>query len=192
MLENVDKLPSCNKLASAALVNSCSQLDHSSTLSSDQGVQALLDKAKSIYSTRLAICELIEVGARIPDVCSPFKPTDALVPQTGIRGFFNRNGPTRPVGEYKLYDEETAKHLETCASALSKEPQWWTSYSNAKQNAIVICQAMRAEVEKGNVPPFPRCLFSPSADIFDRRCDCILQAHDRTDFQVYRRHGPCH
>ncbi|OKL55663.1 hypothetical protein UA08_08963 [Talaromyces atroroseus] len=38
--------------------------------------------------------------------------------------------------------------VEKCLSGLESRPQWWTSYSNSRQNAIVICQAARVETEK--------------------------------------------
>ena len=38
--------------------------------------------------------------------------------------------------------------MEQCLKALESRPQWWTSYSNNRQNAMVICQAARIETEK--------------------------------------------
>lgn len=40
------------------------------------------------------------------------------------------------------------KDLEQCLRSLESRPQWWTSYSNNRQNAIIICQASRIEAEK--------------------------------------------
>lgn len=38
--------------------------------------------------------------------------------------------------------------LEQCLKTLESRPQWWTSYSNSRQNALIICQASRMEKEK--------------------------------------------
>lgn len=149
IMDSVDKMPSCQKLASAAIVNSCSNLNHKSTLSTDQGVDAMLEKAQSIYAARLAVCELIDVNAPIPDACNPFRPSQRNTRKTGFSGWFNNNGPTDPVPYYEVYEDETAQHLDLCASSLASKPQWWTSYSNARQNGLMMCYAMRAQIERG-------------------------------------------
>lgn len=149
IMDAVDKMPSCQKLASAAILNSCSSLNHKSTLSTDQGVDSMLEKAQSIYAARLAVCELIDVNAPIPDACNPFRPTQRNTRKTGFRGYFNDNGPTDPIPYYKVYEDQTAQHLDLCASSLASKPQWWTSYSNARQNGLVMCYGMRAQVERG-------------------------------------------
>ncbi|KAI7969967.1 hypothetical protein EIK77_000363 [Talaromyces pinophilus] len=47
-----------------------------------------------------------------------------------------------------IADDFTAPIVEGCLRGLESRPQWWTSYSNSRQNAIVICQAARIEIEK--------------------------------------------
>lgn len=39
--------------------------------------------------------------------------------------------------------------LGRCLKALEERPQWWTTFSNNVQNALVICAAMRQAIEKG-------------------------------------------
>lgn len=41
--------------------------------------------------------------------------------------------------------------LEQCLKSLESRPQWWTSYSNNRQNAMIICQASRIEAEKEEI-----------------------------------------
>ncbi|GLA81240.1 hypothetical protein AtubIFM56815_004882 [Aspergillus tubingensis] len=43
------------------------------------------------------------------------------------------------------------RHLESCLRSLESRPQWWTSYSNSRQNAVVICQAARFENEREEI-----------------------------------------
>lgn len=38
--------------------------------------------------------------------------------------------------------------VEQCLKALESRPQSWTSYSNSRQNAMVVCQAAQIETEK--------------------------------------------
>jgi hypothetical protein len=47
-----------------------------------------------------------------------------------------------------IADDFLAPVVEACLRGLESRPQWWTSYSNSRQNAIVICQAARIEIEK--------------------------------------------
>lgn len=150
-MATVEKLPSCNRVASAALLNSCSGLDSSALTEaeSDKGSDLLLGEAKAIYAARLAVCELLEANTEIPQACSTFVPTKKNTRKQGIRGFLTPNGVTAPVVHYLYYDEVTDRHLKQCSAALGSKPQWWTSYSNARQNAAVMCHAMRADVEKG-------------------------------------------
>ena len=89
-----------------------------------------MDDLKSVYATRLAICELRSAGAPIPPKCESFAP--ALNNDKG-----------------KAYDKGDNRDLSHCLKSLESRPQWWTSYSNNKQNAIVMCRAARVEIEKG-------------------------------------------
>ena len=52
--------------------------------------------------------------------------------------------------------------LEQCLKALESRPQWWTSYSNSRQNAMVICQASRIEVEKEELLELHRSILRSS------------------------------
>ena len=140
-MESVAKLPICNKIASAGLLNSCAELDHASTVSLDKSLDVMLEKSKNIYAARLAVCELDDASALVPKECQAFRPDERS-------SFFRLLLPGRRT-DYPVYDDETAGHLDRCLKALSRNPQTWTSYSNARQNAIVMCHAMRASIEKG-------------------------------------------
>lgn len=148
-VQSVKNLPSCYKVASAALLNSCSELDQSSKPDTEHGIGTMLEKAKSIYATRLAICELLETNVPIPQSCSPFKPTEHTGRMTGFRIPFTRSKNSAPNAQYQDYDDTTEKYLGRCTADLSLRPQWWTTYSNAKQSALFMCHAMRAQLEKG-------------------------------------------
>ena len=153
IIRTVEALPACNKVASAALLHSCSGLDESAT-SSDRdnaGINDLLEESKSIYATRLAVCELLEAANAVPDACSAFVPTKKTTRKRGFKGIFGAKETSQPVVHYQDYDEATERDLKRCTVALGSKPQWWTSYSNARQNAVVMCHATRAQVEKGTL-----------------------------------------
>lgn len=145
-MDKVEKLPSCQKLASQALLNTCSEIDHATSLATDKGVDVMLERSKSIYATRLAICELMDANADIPPSCSLFRPVEHASKANGFRGFVVHGRFTKPK---KPHNFDDGRDLDQCSLSLSSNPVWWTSYSNARQNAVLLCHSMRAELEKG-------------------------------------------
>lgn len=145
-MNKVEKLPSCQKLASQALLNTCSEIDHATSLATDKGIDVMLERSKSIYATRLAICELMDANAVIPASCSPFRPVENDSKFNGFRGFIVNGYFTKPTTQHKFEDHGD---LDQCSASLSSNPVWWTSYSNARQNAVLLCHSMRSELDKG-------------------------------------------
>lgn len=139
LLESMKSAPSCNRLAATKLVTSCQSISGKDNgLGSDNYVT--LERIRSLYAARLAICELDGAGASIPASCSPVAVS---LPQK--RTFFGFSGKYKPQNDI----EDIPQHLvEYCLKSLESRPQWWTSYSNSRQNALVICQAARIEGEK--------------------------------------------
>lgn len=149
IMRDVEKLPSCNKIASQALLNSCSALESPESAESEQrGPDMMLDETKSIYAARLAVCELSGARATVPEGCTSFLPNSHTGKKTGLRGFIGLNRLSAPTTSYDHYGDVTEHSLDKCLGALESKPQWWTSYSNSRQNAVVMCHAMRSEVEK--------------------------------------------
>ncbi|KAL1955759.1 hypothetical protein VTO42DRAFT_8157 [Malbranchea cinnamomea] len=139
LLDSMKSSPSCSKLAVTNLITSCQQLssDGSDAAGSNQGN---LDRLKSLYAARLAVCELTGAGARIPGEC--FSMTDlhtARPIKTSVHGY-------RPTTDNSMVIKDS--QLDSCLQALESKPQWWTSYSNNRQNAAIMCQAARIEVER--------------------------------------------
>ncbi|GKZ93620.1 hypothetical protein AnigIFM63604_002065 [Aspergillus niger] len=56
----------------------------------------------------------------------------------------------------------TKGQLESCLRSLESRPQWWTSYSNSRQNAVVICQAARFENEREEIIALHRSIIEGS------------------------------
>ena len=151
LIKNVESLPSCAKIASSALLHSCSALEGSikhdeSDLS--RGSDLFVDEEADIYSARLAVCELSGADFSIPKECQPFVPTEQSKKKRGFRGFWSKTGPSEPTALFQYYDEITLNNLQQCRKALGSTSQSWTSYSNNRQNAVVMCRAMRSEVDK--------------------------------------------
>lgn len=140
LLESMKSSPSCNRIAATRLLASC-QSAETNTKDSATDASMILDNVKSLYAARLAVCELTGAGAAIPSSCSPLHVSikqgrEALKSVAG-----DRSGS-------KMVDSIPTTLLESCLKSLESRPQWWTSYSNSRQNAMVICQAARIEIEK--------------------------------------------
>ncbi|EED23402.1 nuclear membrane fusion protein Kar5, putative [Talaromyces stipitatus ATCC 10500] len=135
LLESMKSSPSCSRIAAMKLLTSCQSLS-SSEPSGGAEIADTLDRVKSIYAARLALCELSGAGASIPLSCSSIRiASDAAYDESGI-------------DLVDIADDFSASVVEGCLRGLESRPQWWTSYSNSRQNAIVICQAARIEIEK--------------------------------------------
>lgn len=117
------------------LLTSCQSLSSSDT-SGGAEIAHTLDRVKSIYAARLALCELSGAGATSPLSCS------------SIRIAADRIHNESAIDPMDIADDFAAPIVEGCLRGLESRPQWWTSYSNSRQNAIVICQAARIEIEK--------------------------------------------
>ncbi|KAB8219404.1 hypothetical protein BDV33DRAFT_204527 [Aspergillus novoparasiticus] len=140
LLESMRSFPSCNRIAASRLVKSCQSV-REKTNHIDPETYRVLEHTRALYAARLAICELDGAGTHIPNACLPvtFPPPQ----KKGIFGFSLKS-------EFPVNDVDTVsvQLLESCLKSLESRPQWWTSYSNSRQNAFIICQAARIENEK--------------------------------------------
>ena len=137
ILTSMQASPSCHRLAASKLLNSCQSIE-----GAPSDTEPSLDDVKSLYAAQLAMCEIISAGSAIPQQCKPLTPG---YESKGRRGFYGivSEGRQRP-------DHNSGNaQLSQCLQALESRPQWWTSYSNSRQNAVVMCRATRVEIEKG-------------------------------------------
>lgn len=139
LLSSMQASPSCNRLAASTLLNSCQNIEGSTHY-----IEANLDDIRSIYAAQLAMCEISSAGLTIPQECKPLQPVNQ---PPGLQDSQRHpsEGNVRPG-----IDKSVGKRqLSQCLRLLESRPQWWTSYSNSRQNAMVMCQAARVDIEKG-------------------------------------------
>ncbi|KAK5016949.1 hypothetical protein LTR39_001814, partial [Cryomyces antarcticus] len=179
IIRSLQTSPSCNRIATATLLNSCSSLDaHGGADKSS--TESILDEVKSVYAARLAVCELTGAKATIPDQCSSFVPVERDGKRQGFGGFLRRKGRRSKATEYTAdYDDITEVQLEQCLRALESRPQWWTSYSNARQNAVIMCQATRSEIEKDELLSLHKSMAGVTSDITLGLSKAVLEAEAR-------------
>lgn len=153
LLDSLKTSPSCNRIAANKLVTSCQDFGGKGNTVPDN--HETLDRIRSIYAARLAICELDGAGASVPSPCLPVTST----PSTSKSRF---SFATRSKAPDNSSDVVSHELLEQCLRALESRPQWWTSYSNSRQNAMVICQASRMEVEQEELLNLHRSILKSS------------------------------
>ncbi|KAJ9200341.1 hypothetical protein DTO164E3_3048 [Paecilomyces variotii] len=144
LLESMQSSPSCNRIAASKLLASCKSIEKSAS-NERQPTLTSLDRVKSVYAARLALCEIAEAGAAIPSSCSPLYISSS--PKKAVSGsIFGQQWATPD-----QLNPSSMESLDLCLHALESRPQWWTSYSNSRQNAVMICQAARFDIEKEEV-----------------------------------------
>jgi len=145
ILETLETAPSCHRVATLTLINSCQSLERSAS------TEVALYETREEYATKLAMCELSGAKASISSICANFIPSSKTCRKNRSNGFFRRSQQTEDVPGEVCYPEVSRHQVRQCISALHSKPQWWTSYSNALQNVVVVCQASRSAIEKGKL-----------------------------------------
>ena len=155
IVDSLKHAPSCNRLAVATLIESCKSLE-STDGANERDSYLVLDGVKSAFAARLAVCELMGAHATVPEQCWPLIPRNETTLEEGKRfrcflpgSHCTAGGNGKAVSSARVYQQVSQRQVAHCLSALESKPQWWTSYSNARQNAISICHAARSEIEKG-------------------------------------------
>ncbi|KAH6633066.1 hypothetical protein C7974DRAFT_392059 [Boeremia exigua] len=139
--------PTCTRMAASHLMNECKLLEHAPDFAKSRP-EAYLDNVKTEYAAKLAVCELL--SAQPPSTASPPPHCDILVPSSRAcsRGSWWSQAPPNP--DKQCYPEYKDYQYSQCLKTLQSSPQYWTSFSNARQNAVVMCQASRDAIEREN------------------------------------------
>ena len=141
LLTSMQASPSCNRLAAWTLLNSCQNIEGSA-----YDHEGSLDDTKSIYAAQLAMCEISSTGLDLHPECEMLKLT---ISNDGLRkpGGYSTDGKVNHRSQKKVGKRE----LSQCLRSLESRPQSWISYSNNRQNAVVMCQAARVDTDRGKV-----------------------------------------
>ena len=140
--------PTCTRMAASHLMNECKLLEHAPDFAKSRP-EAYLDNVKTEYAAKLAVCELLSAQPMNP---TPPANCDILVPASrhcGKGGSWWHARPEVP-SEKQCYPDFKEYQYTQCLKRLQSTPQYWTSFSNARQNAVVMCQASRDVIEREN------------------------------------------
>ncbi|KAL9091377.1 MAG: hypothetical protein Q9159_001461 [Coniocarpon cinnabarinum] len=145
VLAEMEHAPSCNRLAMTVLIDSCK------TLQPDKSTNNALDLVKSAFAARLAVCEHLGAGGDIPDKSKTDRDRSERSFTCRVRGARCSQAREDAVTKASEYSDINQRQVSDCTKALNSQDKWWMSYSNAIQNAISVCHAARAEVEREEV-----------------------------------------
>ncbi|KAH9827801.1 Nuclear membrane fusion protein Kar5 [Teratosphaeria destructans] len=148
--------------------------------SPSSGSDAMLIEEMNLYASRLAVCEINSAGARIPTACQAFVPTVKNAKKSSFVGYLTGERPSAPRQLYPQYEEATQSNLDQCLAALYAESQTWTSFTNSKQNAAMMCHSMRGEVEKDQQIAVHKILNAHAQEV----SDALMQS--KNDWQEFK------
>jgi hypothetical protein len=141
LLKALRNKPACHKASTHQLIISCQSIREDAT--NPRPSIEILEATKSIFAARLAICELREANVNTPPQCKPLLSI-SLDAYDGSSG-----NPSQLSGH--AGEQVSSADLRACLRALEAKPQSWTSYSNSRQHAAMICHASRTEIMKDEV-----------------------------------------
>lgn len=153
VVEHHDSLPYCQKMAASSLIHSCATLqgrtsDEEETRRTSQDENATLGEEKTLYAARLAVCELSDSKVPVPKQCTSFVPTKETTKKMGWFGYLPVPGVWKSIVKYPDYEQATKRDRDACVKALYASNQAWHSYSNAGQDAVKLCHAVRGDIER--------------------------------------------
>jgi hypothetical protein len=146
---SMQNAPTCTRMAASHLMNECKLLENAPDFAK-QRPEAYLDNVKTEYAAKLAVCELLSAqpsNPMPPQNCEMLVPTSRACSKGGT-WWYSR--PDTTVNEKQCYPDIKEYQYVQCLKTLQSSPQYWTSFSNARQNAVVMCQASRDAIEREN------------------------------------------
>ncbi|USP81709.1 hypothetical protein yc1106_08983 [Curvularia clavata] len=141
--------PTCTQMAASHLMNECKLLEHAPEFTKTRP-EAYLDNVKTEYAAKLAVCELLSaqpLNSIAPPHCDVLVPAARHCNKGG--GWWHARPAAIP-GDKQCYPQFKEHQYMQCLKSLQSTPQYWTSFSNARQNAVVMCQASRDAIEREN------------------------------------------
>jgi hypothetical protein len=166
LLKTLSDKPACHKAATHQLITSCRSIREDAM--NPQPLVENLETTKSIFATRLAICELRDADARIPPQCAPIMAVSARI---DVKISQNLSKSTTHAAE-----QVSSGDLRACLKALESKPQSWTSYSNSRQYASIICDASRVDILKDEALELFHLLITVGHDMSHVLADALQRA----------------
>ncbi|KAH9859639.1 hypothetical protein IAQ61_011420 [Plenodomus lingam] len=145
---SMQNAPTCTRMAASHLMSECKLLENAPDFAKSRP-EAYLDNVKTEYAAKLAVCELLSAQPSnpIPPLhCEILVPTSKAC-STGGSWW---HAKAEVSSDKQCYPEFKDFQYTQCLKTLQSTPQFWTSFSNARQNAVIMCQASRDAIEREN------------------------------------------
>lgn len=137
-LNSLRAKPLCYQVAAKDLIDSCQSLDQKTNDPTSRDFEHIRAAAKTEFTVRLALCEMHDAQAQIPKPCVNFLPSSKAC-SSSRQWALRKHQPQQD--KALCYPPSDATRVKQCLAELWVGPQSWTSYSNAQQNALLVCQA---------------------------------------------------
>lgn len=137
ILANIEKEPTCKRLAAKNLVHACSTYDgRGSTAATDE----VLELHQKHFAIRMTECELGDAKQSMPKSCGPLLASPAT--------------------------KEPQRYVNQCLSDLYDQgSNSWTSFNAVKSNAHIMCSAMRSQHDKDEQIKFLELLLEANKNL---------------------------
>lgn len=183
--KELETAPTCNKLASAALIYTCATSEDDKD--APESTENTLVGEKTLFAARFAVCELSDSADRslVPAECASFILTETNTEQKCWWGCGTAKGREKPLARYPEYDQATRQHRDRCVKALQSSPVTGISYSNAKQTAHQWCSIARVDIENGKLLEMHRAFAESWAhqdDVLRSQTETMQQNMEATEF----------
>ncbi|KAI9751642.1 MAG: hypothetical protein M4579_005967, partial [Chaenotheca gracillima] len=110
--------------------------------------------------------------------CAPLLPVVASSRQDGYKGLFKQRRRAGRSQDNTLGGGEVNEtQLGECLRALESRPQGWTSYSNARQNAFVMCEASRSMIERDELLELYKSMTETNSDLNSALLTSLEDSH---------------
>ena len=174
LLKSLGSKPACHKVATQQLIVSCQSIREDASNPTPSLEE--LEVTRSIFAARLAICELRGASADTPPECVPL-----LSISTDAYDKRSRN----PSHVYdNIAGQINGADLSACLRALEDRQQSWTSYSNSRQHAALICDASRTEIMKEEVINLFSLLTTLGFEISQALADALQRATSQQEAEM--------
>jgi hypothetical protein len=140
-VREIEQLPSCKRVASKVLVNSCVSYQPSNN-DDRRSKEDTLEPFKNLFALQVTACELDDAEVSMPQACTPL-----LASAQG--------------GDVSM------ECMSECLHNLYKTPSSWDSFNHAKTRAAIICHAMRSEIDQDEQLHLFRLLFNTVSSVVE-------------------------
>ncbi|CAK3900572.1 Hypothetical predicted protein [Lecanosticta acicola] len=155
ILSEIDTRPPCQRMAYKRHAQLCRSFDATQSGTFRRAEEVVM--AQNIFAIRMTQCQLEQAEQTLPDVCSP-------------------------ILELAVDHSMPSNHVKACLNGIWREGgNPWTTYTQEKQNGLVVCQAMRPDMDKAEHTRFFGLLLAAYGDL-----NQVMHQH-KDDFQALQK-----